>query len=89
MQPIPYLIIGAGLAGIAAARQLPEARILEKSRGPGGRMASKRLDANRADIGAQFLTVRDSSFDVVIQSAAEAVRLPSGPLVWVRCETVS
>jgi Predicted NAD/FAD-dependent oxidoreductase len=50
MQPIPYLIIGAGLAGIAAARQLPEARILEKSRGPGGRMASKRLDANRADM---------------------------------------
>ena len=72
MQPIPYLIIGAGLAGIAAARHLPEARILEKSRGPGGRMASKRLDANRADIGAQFLTVRDSRFDAVIQSAAEA-----------------
>lgn len=74
MQRIPYLIIGAGLAGIAAARMLPPGQtcILEKSRGPGGRMASKRLETCRADIGAQFLTVRDPGFQAVIQSASEA-----------------
>jgi predicted NAD/FAD-dependent oxidoreductase len=74
MHVSPYLIVGAGLAGIAAARQLPHADVclVEKSRGPGGRMASKRLEHGRADIGAQFFTVRDPVFETVIQSAQEA-----------------
>lgn len=74
MQRIPYLIVGAGVSGLAAARQLPveQTQLIEKSRGPGGRLASKRLDTLRADIGAQFFTVRDRQFKTVVDAAVEA-----------------
>ncbi len=60
------LIIGAGIAGLAAAGALREAgaqvRVLEKSRGLGGRAATRRLHGVRVDHGAQFFTVRDARF---------------------------
>ncbi len=56
-------VIGAGLAGVAAARILADHNhdvvIVEKSRGPGGRMASRRRDETRFDHGAQYFTARD------------------------------
>ena len=65
------LIVGAGLAGITAAREMvsPEftklqIKILEKARGFGGRMAT-RWDTDhpaRWDHGAQFLTIGDPRF---------------------------
>jgi renalase len=74
MTHTPIAIIGAGVAGLAAARQLSstEYMIFEKSRGPGGRLASKRLDQLRADIGAQFFTVRDPRFEETISLAKKA-----------------
>lgn len=54
-------IIGAGLAGLAAARRLRETRpdiaitIYEKSRGLGGRAATRRRDGYVFDHGAQYL----------------------------------
>lgn len=71
MKHTEIAIVGAGVTGLAAARQLsPENyTIFEKSRGPGGRLASKRIDAVRADIGAQFFTVRDSRFQATVDSA--------------------
>ena len=67
-------IVGAGVAGLAAARQLSNTdyMIFEKSRGPGGRLASKRIEQLRADIGAQFFTVRDPRFEETISLAQEA-----------------
>lgn len=60
------LIIGAGIAGLTAAGALREAgaqvRVLEKSRGLGGRAATRRLHGVRVDHGAQFFTVRDERF---------------------------
>lgn len=60
------LIIGAGIAGLTAAGALREAgaqvRVLEKSRGLGGRSATRRLHGVRVDHGAQFFTVRDERF---------------------------
>jgi renalase len=60
------LIVGAGLAGLLAARTLLERGIrpivLEKTRHPGGRMATREIDGGLADIGAQFFTVRDPAF---------------------------
>lgn len=57
------LIIGAGIAGLLLARRLVAAGatvvLLEKSRGVGGRMATKRLDGAVFDQGAQFFTGRD------------------------------
>ncbi|MEO1319182.1 MAG: FAD-dependent oxidoreductase, partial [Pseudomonadota bacterium] len=59
-------VIGAGIAGIAAARTLAdhnhEVVVIEKSRGPGGRAATRRRDAARFDHGAQFFTARDPRF---------------------------
>ncbi|MGM0569136.1 NAD(P)/FAD-dependent oxidoreductase [Marinobacter sp.] len=62
-------IVGSGLAGLTAARKLAAAGVdvtlFEKSRGPGGRMASKRLSKpadSSADIGAQYFTIRNPAF---------------------------
>ena len=60
-------IIGAGIAGLTTALLAREhgldATIFEKSRGPGGRLASKRAGGEASvDIGAQFFTVRNPRF---------------------------
>ena len=60
-------IIGAGLAGTAAANRLAKSGrsvcILEKSRGAGGRMATRRsAEQLHFDHGAQYFTLRDPRF---------------------------
>lgn len=59
-------IIGAGMAGITAARSLIAAghnvQIFEKSRGSGGRLASKRSDMGRVNLGAQAFSATDPLF---------------------------
>ncbi len=64
MKKMDVLIVGAGLAGLTAARDLVQAgysvSILEKSRGVAGRAATKRLASGAlADYGAPFFTVRN------------------------------
>ena len=60
------LIVGAGISGLLAAATLKRGganvRILEKGRGLGGRMATRRRDGAIFDHGAQFFTVRDQRF---------------------------
>jgi renalase len=60
------LVIGAGIAGLLLTRQLRAAgqpvTVLEKSRGVGGRMATKRVGAAVFDHGAQFFTARTPEF---------------------------
>ena len=60
------LVVGAGIAGLRAARTLADAGtrvlVLEKSRGFGGRAATKRLYGLRVDSGAQYFTARDPRF---------------------------
>ena len=60
------LILGAGLAGLHAARTLHAAgktvRVLDKGRGVGGRAATRRWDGVPADHGAQFFTARSPGF---------------------------
>ncbi|AWW75204.1 hypothetical protein CD351_12275 [Erythrobacter sp. KY5] len=68
------LIIGAGMAGLACAKTLSEAgrkvSILDKGRGPGGRMAARRAevagDVLSFDHGAQYFTARDPRFAGVV-----------------------
>jgi renalase len=57
------LIVGAGVAGLLAARELldsdHEVVVVDKSHRPGGRLATRRVGDATFDTGAQFLTVRD------------------------------
>lgn len=59
-------IVGAGMAGIACARTLVQAghtvTVFEKSRGVGGRMATRDSAFGTFDHGAQYFTVRDPRF---------------------------
>ncbi|MPR34664.1 NAD(P)/FAD-dependent oxidoreductase [Salmonirosea aquatica] len=72
------IIIGAGMAGLTAARELTnygwEVTILDKGRGVGGRMATRRIDHTRADHGAQYFSVRTPEFRQLLdQLTAEGI----------------
>ena len=65
-------IVGAGLAGLTAARQLAadgcRVGVFEKSRGVGGRMATRRRGEFHFDHGAQYFTVRDRRFRQMVDA---------------------
>lgn len=69
-------VIGAGMAGIAAARTLSEAGhsviVFEKSRGWGGRCATKRWEGQIVDHGAQYFSVRNPDFGAALETAVGA-----------------
>jgi renalase len=60
------VVVGAGISGLMAARALRNAGneviVLDKGRGPGGRLATRRIDGATVDHGAQFFTVRSDTF---------------------------
>jgi predicted NAD/FAD-dependent oxidoreductase len=63
-------IIGAGLSGLVLARRLvdvAQVTIFEKSRGVGGRMATRYVDGYEFDHGAQFFTARTPAFREFLQ----------------------
>lgn len=70
-------IIGAGLSGLVCARRLQAAghsvRIFEKSRGVGGRMATRRAEGfGEFDHGAQYFTATSPEFSVQVQAWVES-----------------
>jgi hypothetical protein len=85
-------IVGAGIAGLSAARALVDRGhdviVFEKGRGPGGRVATSRLRGIEMprgfagstlafDHGAQYFTVRDSRFaSLVAQWERDRVAAP-------------
>ena len=73
---IDVLIVGAGVSGLVAARELQNAGrsvlLLDKGRGLGGRLASRRMGEATFDHGAQFVTTRDTRFGAILQNASEA-----------------
>jgi predicted NAD/FAD-dependent oxidoreductase len=68
--PLDVLVLGAGVSGLAAARELSRGGLrvaaIDKGRGPGGRMATRRTGPGpapaRFDHGAQYFTARDPAF---------------------------
>lgn len=77
------VIVGAGLAGLSAARELETAGekpvVLEKSRGLGGRCATRRIGGQPVDHGLTFLHGSDPSLQRVIEGIGGARRLPGWP----------
>lgn len=81
MAPLRCAIVGAGIAGLSAARELRarghDVVVFERAPGPGGRVATRRIDgidmpkAARGatlafDHGAQYFTVRDPRFQAIV-----------------------
>ncbi|MDX1515894.1 MAG: FAD-dependent oxidoreductase [Woeseiaceae bacterium] len=63
-------IIGAGLSGLVVARALDErcdVTVFEKSRGVGGRMATRYSHPWQFDHGAQFFTARSAAFRAFLE----------------------
>ncbi|MFG1495747.1 FAD-dependent oxidoreductase [Saccharospirillum sp. HFRX-1] len=67
-----FAIVGAGLAGMTLAREFIDAghhcQVFEKSRGIGGRLATRRRDGWQVDHGAQYFTVRNEQFQQVVDT---------------------
>lgn len=88
-------IVGAGVAGVAAARALiergVEVVVVDKGRRPGGRLAARTRGGLSFDHGAQFFTARDPDFsDVVDGLARRGVVAPwEGHLVTIDGDAVS
>lgn len=76
-----YVIIGAGIAGLAAARQLQAAGrpvlVLDKGRRTGGRCASRRADGYVFDHGAQYIRAHGPDFAGFCEAAQQAGVLAS------------
>lgn len=78
------VIVGAGMAGLTAARSLQRRGlrcvVLDKGRAVGGRMATRTIDGRRFDHGAQHFSARDPAFaaEVAAWLAAGVAR------VWLR-----
>lgn len=75
-------VVGAGMAGAAAARTLHDAgvkvTVFEKSRGFGGRSAVKRLGGWTFDSGATSLTPRGMAIEEALHKW-----LPEDELIWI------
>jgi renalase len=65
------VVVGAGISGLLVAKTLNEkgwtVTVLEKCRGAGGRMATRRIGGGNFDHGAQFFTVRGERFAGLVE----------------------
>lgn len=76
MELYDVVIVGAGIAGLSCAREVKNqdksVLVLDKGRGVGGRLATRRLDGAVLDHGAQYFTVRDERFAAMIREFEHA-----------------
>lgn len=67
---MPVVIIGSGITGLACARTLATAGfaplVLDKGRGIGGRVATRRVGAMQFDHGAQYVTAQNPGFAALL-----------------------
>ena len=84
--PLEVAVVGAGMAGLSCARRLAESgmqvTVFDKSRGAGGRMATRRVEDSVAgafgfDHGAQYFTAHAPAFQQAVAGwVADAVVQP-------------
>lgn len=71
MAPARVAVVGAGVSGLVCARALVRGgcrvTVLDKGRGPGGRLATRRIDGLAFDHGAQDFAARDVGFARALQ----------------------
>jgi len=69
-------VIGAGIAGLSCAAALQRAgmqvSVFDKSRGPAGRMSTRRGEDWQCDHGAQYFTARDPDFRAEVSRWVDA-----------------
>lgn len=77
------LVIGAGVAGLACARSLAQGgrvvRLLERSRGVGGRCATRRVEGQAVDHGVPYLHGSDARFLTDLRELRLPGLLPGWP----------
>jgi renalase len=81
------IVVGAGLAGLICAQKLQRAgyrvAVLEKSRGLGGRLATRRVDGVAMDHGARFLQPQTPALQALVQHLHDRGCLqPWHPQAW-------
>ncbi|MEG4208550.1 FAD-dependent oxidoreductase [Microcoleus sp. S13_B4] len=68
-------VIGAGMAGLSCAQRLRQAgysvAVVEKSRGAGGRVATRRVQGSRADHGARYLEPQGDAVQGLIEALVD------------------
>lgn len=78
-QKLRIAMIGAGISGLMAARTLAdhghELLVLDKARGPGGRVSTRRVEGFQFDHGAQYFTVKDKRFGRYVRSWLQAGKI--------------
>ncbi|MBE9030932.1 FAD-dependent oxidoreductase [filamentous cyanobacterium LEGE 11480] len=71
MRKVEIAIVGAGIAGLSCARKLQQAGheviIVDKSRGLGGRLATRRLAGTHADHGVCYIKPKGDAFIQLIK----------------------
>jgi predicted NAD/FAD-dependent oxidoreductase len=71
MAPARVAVVGAGMAGLVCARALVRGgcrvTLIDKGRGPGGRLSTRRIDGLAFDHGAQDFAARDAGFAQALQ----------------------
>ncbi|MBS1816827.1 MAG: FAD-dependent oxidoreductase [Acidobacteria bacterium] len=77
------VVVGAGIAGLSVARALRQRGhrpvVLERSRGVGGRCATRRVDDVAVDHGVPFLHGRTEAFLAELRRVAGVTRVDSWP----------
>ena len=82
-------VIGAGLAGLVVSRELAPAHdvvVFEKSRGVGGRIATRRAGPFEFDHGAQFFTAQTKAFQAFIEPLLDAGIVADWPALFAELQ---
>ncbi|NOT35694.1 MAG: NAD(P)-binding protein [Candidatus Eisenbacteria bacterium] len=78
------IVVGAGVAGLACARELQRrgvtCRVLERARGVGGRCATRSIEDQRVDFGVPLLHATTREFGLALQELPEAGKFSGWPI---------